>query len=106
MKQRVIRSDESVRDVVEIADYIAQDNYSAALRFLDAVENTFRFLAANHEAGQTCRFGNPETEGLRVWAVERFRNYLIFYRPTDDGIVVERVRHGARNLDALFSSGN
>jgi len=29
-------------------------------------------------------------------------NYVIFYRPIEDGIVVIRVLHGARDLPELF----
>jgi len=29
-------------------------------------------------------------------------NYLIFYMPVEDGIVVVRVLHGMRDVDALF----
>ena len=102
MKRRVVRSDESKRDVVELADYIAQNNYGVSIRFLNAVEQTCEFLAANPHAGQLCQFKNPATEGLRVWAVEKFRNYLVYFRPADDGIVIERVLHGARDIEALF----
>jgi toxin ParE1/3/4 len=102
MQRRVVRSSESLRDVVELADFIARSNLDAALRFLDAVEATYQFLIANPDVGQLCRFDNPETEGLRVWPVERFPNHLVFYRSTNDGVVVERVLHGARDIEALF----
>ena len=29
-------------------------------------------------------------------------NYLLFYQPIDDGILVIRVAHGSRDLPALF----
>jgi toxin ParE1/3/4 len=29
-------------------------------------------------------------------------NYIIFYRPIDDGIEVVRILHGARDLPPLF----
>ena len=102
MRRGVIRSSESIRNVIEIADYIAQHNYTAAVRFLDAVETTCDFLAANHEVGQLCRFRNPETEGLRVWQVEGFTKHLIFYRDTHEAVVIERVLHGARDLENIF----
>jgi toxin ParE1/3/4 len=102
MARRLIRSSESLRDVIELSDYIARDSLDAAFRFLDAIESTCRFLARNSAAGQLCRFDNPETEGIRVWTVDGFRNHLIFYRETDAEVVVERVLQGSRDLESLF----
>ena len=31
-----------------------------------------------------------------------FGNYLIFYRPTQQGIVIVRVLHGSRKIENLF----
>ena len=31
-------------------------------------------------------------------------NYVIFYRPIDNGIEVARVLHGARDIDSLFGA--
>jgi toxin ParE1/3/4 len=102
MARHVVRSSESLRDVVELADYIAQSSVNAALRFLEAAEHTFSFLAENHEVGQLCNFDDPATQGLRCWPVDRFPNHLVFYRVTENAIVVERVLHGARDLLTLF----
>ncbi|MEK6735455.1 MAG: type II toxin-antitoxin system RelE/ParE family toxin [Pseudomonadota bacterium] len=35
--------------------------------------------------------------GMRKWRVKDFDNYLIFYLPHHDGILVVRVLHAARN---------
>ncbi len=43
------------------------------------------------------------SEGIRRWRVNDFENFLIFYRPIDDGIEVIRVLHGARDIESLFS---
>jgi toxin ParE1/3/4 len=105
MARRVSRKPEVRRDLVGLADYISRDNLDAALRFLDAAERTFNFLAANNQSGQQCGFQQPEIAGLRVWPIEGFRNYLVFYRPTDDGVEILRVLHGARDIEALFGGG-
>jgi plasmid stabilization system protein ParE len=39
---------------------------------------------------------------MRMTLINGFRNYLIFHIPTDYGIHIVRVLHGARDLDALF----
>jgi len=102
MEHRVSRKPEVRRDLVELSQYISNDNFDAALRFLDAAKRTFNFLATNPESGQVCRFADPESAGLRVWPMDGFRNYLIYYRPTSDGVDVARVLHGARDVEAIF----
>ncbi len=102
MAPSVSRKPEVRRDLVEYADHISRDNLDAALRFLDAAERTFKFLAANREVGQLCRFPQPELAGLRVWPIEGFGNYLVFYQPTDEGVEIWRVLHGARDIETLF----
>ena len=102
MGNRVTRQPEVRRALVEQADHISRDNLDAALRFLDAAEATFEFLASNREVGQLCAFTNQRTAGMRVWPIEGFRNYLVFYRPTKDGVDIVRVLHGARDFEAFF----
>jgi toxin ParE1/3/4 len=99
----VTRKPEVRRDLVEQADVIARGSINAAIRFLDAADATFDFLAANREIGQLCDFTHPETTGLRVWPMRGFPNHLVFYRPTGEGVDIVRVLHGARDLDSIFS---
>ena len=54
------------------------------------------------ELGQRQEFGRKELAGLRVWQVQGFENYLIFYRPIERGIEVLRVLHAARDIGAAF----
>lgn len=102
MDNRIERTPQARRDLVDLADYIAKDSFDAALRFLDAAEATFEFLARNRGAGQRCGFVGAQLAGIRVWLVDGFRNHLVFYRSTDSGIQVVRVLHGARDIDSLF----
>lgn len=90
------------RDIVECALFIAKDQPQAAERFLDAVEDTVRLLAKNPHAGRVRDFDNPRLEGLRCSSVKGFKNFLLFYFPTDEGIDVFHVYHGARDLPVLF----
>ncbi len=102
MALRVSRNPEARHDLVEIADYISNNNVDAAMRFLDRMEDTIAFLAANPHIGQTYFPTKESIPALRVWPIDGFRNHLIFFRPNDDGIEIVRVLHGARDLDALF----
>jgi len=90
-------------DLEEIAAYIGADNLDAALRVIDAIEVAFGKLAVNPELGVELKeLSKSSLQNLRMWVVPRFRNYLIFYRPTANGVEVVRVLHGARDLRNLL----
>jgi toxin ParE1/3/4 len=85
-------------DLVGIALHIAAANPAAANTWLDNLEQKCRLLATMPEMGRLRPELAPE---LRSWAVSE---YVIFYRPIVDGILVVRVLHGSRDLPALFAS--
>jgi toxin ParE1/3/4 len=87
---------------MELADYIAQSNLDAALRFLNAIDDTFHFLAGNGASIPLCNFAEDDFQAIRVWPVHGFRNYLVFFIAADDGVVIERVLHGARDVESIF----
>jgi toxin ParE1/3/4 len=90
-------TDEARQDLDEIWLYIAEDNLPAADSFLDALYDRFVLLAQQPLLGRA----RPElAPNLRSFPVG---NYVMFYRPIDDGIEVARVLHGSRDIDALFS---
>ena len=93
---RLFFSPASRRDLLQILDYIAQDNPQAATRFVDQIEQKCHSLAESPDMGFPRNELLPQ---LRVWPVG---NYLVFYRPADDGIEVVRVVHGARDIPKLF----
>lgn len=85
------------QDIEAIGDYIAQDNPVRALSF---TEDLYR---------QCCVIGDnpwlyrerPELgQSIRSCAYGR---YLILYGTTDTEVRIERVLHGARDIDNLFS---
>lgn len=79
-------------DLLEIALYIAQDNPTRALSFVDELE------AQCLRLGQAAGIGAPRPElgeGVRMLAHGR---YLIFYREHPSTIRIERVMHGARDI--------
>lgn len=85
------------RDIEEIGDYIAQDNPVRALSF---TENLYQ---------QCCLIGDnpwfyrerPEL-GLSIRSCV-YGRYLILYGTTDTEVRIERVLHGARDINSLFS---
>jgi plasmid stabilization system protein ParE len=82
--------------------FIAQDNPDAATRVFEAAYETFKTLAANPDLGRLRRFRNPRLRDVRSWHITGFENYLIFYRGVANGIQVNHVYHGARDIEALF----
>jgi len=84
-------------DLQTAARFIRRDNPSAARAFLEAVYDSFEFLARNPGRGRTrADLGFPE---VRSWRVDGFRRYLIFYRELPGRIQIWRVLHGARDLN-------
>ncbi len=93
------------RDLDGLAGYLMQEaNLEMALRFYDAAAATFEKLARMPGMGERRESANPRLDGLRVWRIDGFPNHLIFYRPTDGGIDVVRVLHGARDIDRVLDS--
>ncbi len=83
-------------DLDEIADYIAEHNPSAALREIERLYEKFRLLSANPLLGEA---RESLQRNLRAFVAG---SYVIFYVPLSDGIEVERVIHGARDIESLF----
>jgi toxin ParE1/3/4 len=89
-------------DLDEIAEYIGRSNPPAAQRFLDAFDQTAAALAALPTIGGPHESDNPRLHDVRVRAVKRFKNHLIFYRPVTGGIEVLRVLYGTRDLPSAL----
>ena len=99
MKRSVRKTPRALLDLAELSQFIARDNFESALKFLDeACEK----LAAMPGMGATREFKNPLFAAVRFWPIKGFTNYLIFYEPTNRGIKLVRVLHGARDIDAAF----
>ncbi len=83
------------RDIEDIGDYIAQDNRFAALRVVQQLRDKFEALTAMPFMG----IERPDLDkGIRMVPSG---NCIILYR-VSNGIRVERVLHGARDLDGLY----
>ena len=101
---KIIRSEETIRDVADIHLFIAMKNPAAAGRFLDALLLSFRTLAQWPEVGPRYQSNRAELSGMRFWPVRRFTNYLIFYRVTGKPrrLQIIRVLHGARDVPQVL----
>jgi toxin ParE1/3/4 len=83
-------------DLIEIWQYIAGDNLTAADRMLDRIWDGFRVIE-RFPLGGTAR---PElAPNLRCFSVG---SYVIYFRPVADGVQIAWVLLGARDVDAMF----
>jgi toxin ParE1/3/4 len=99
---RIVHGRDVFEELVNLSFYIAQDNEDAAQRFLAACDETFTFLANNKNVGATRTFRDSSLKDVRMWRVNSFEKYLVFYQPLSDGIKILHVVHSARNYNLLF----
>ena len=85
-------------DIDDIAAYIAHDSMDAALRFLDAIDDTLRLIREHPKRQALYGFRNERLHDVRRRAVIGFPKFLIFYRVSGRVVEVIRVLHGARDL--------
>jgi toxin ParE1/3/4 len=102
MPSQIQKTPQAANDLIDIASYIAEDNLDAAERFLDAAEEAFALLASMPSMGRAVIFQSPAAQGIRVWRIQGFPRYLIFYRAVAHGIEIVRVLHAARDIERLF----
>jgi toxin ParE1/3/4 len=83
-------------DLDTIADYIAQDNPTRAVSFLQEIRAQMLAVGQNPLLYQL----RPEIgEGARMAIVGR---YVILFRTMGEAVRIERVVYGGRDLLALF----
>lgn len=95
---RLIFAPLAAADLEEIGDYIALDNPPQALSFVRELRVHCRKILDNPLAFPAREDLDP---GLRVLP---YGQYLIFYRPMDTAVRVERILHGARDVGTQFTS--
>jgi toxin ParE1/3/4 len=85
-------------DLDDIAYYIfeATGSFELADRLLDSLYERFFLLATYPHAG---RQRDDLWPGMRMFPVG---DYLVLYRIDGKDVVIDRVVHGSRDLDALF----
>lgn len=90
------------KDLDEIADYIAQDNFDAALRLYDMAKATYENLAHAPRIGNPYPSVNSRLTGLLFFPIKEYPNYLVFYQVGESDILIIRVLHGARKISKLI----
>jgi toxin ParE1/3/4 len=86
----------AVEDIDVIWLHIAKDNVIAADALIDHFEENFQTLCNTPLIGPACPQLAPD--------IRRFpsRGYLIFYSVQSNELIIERIFHGARNIESLF----
>ncbi len=94
---KVVLTDEALRDLEEIGDYIARDNPERARTFVGELLAKARQLGDRPEAF-------PVVPRYAHLGVRRRVHgaYLIFYRLETERVTIIHVLHGARDCDALL----
>lgn len=82
-------------DALFYSQQIQESNPEAAIRFLQAIDDTIAGLALQPFKGRPRRFRGKDLAHIRSWRVNGFEVYLIFYRFMGTRLEVLRVRHGA-----------
>lgn len=89
-------SDAAIQDLNEICEYIAYSNPKAASKLFDEIRQKCKLVASFPNMGKSYGRLIPNLRGFVV------DDYIIFYYPNEDGIIVTRVASGYRDLESLF----
>jgi toxin ParE1/3/4 len=91
MAREIIRRPQAYRDLIEIWDFIAADNETAADRMLARIDEVLRMLRDRPLLGRERR---ELAQGLPSFPVG---SYVLYYLPLSNGIELVRVRSGYRD---------
>ena len=83
-------------DLEEIAAHVGAQSPRAAVRLLTRLRALCRRISEHPFSHQACDEVRP---GLRRAVL---RPYLVFFTVDQDGVRIERILHGARDLPSLF----
>lgn len=97
---KIVRLPQALVDLVEMADYIAEDSVDAADRFFDAFEASVETIRRTPRIGTVRLFG--ERLEVRMWPIKGFRKCLIFYTSSSNEVTILRVIHSARDYTRFF----
>ena len=84
------------RDLNNIWLYIADEDSAATNRQIDRFSEIFTAIVASPRVG----VGSSEIAAhLRRFVVDQ---YVVFYSINDTAVIIERILHSARDIEALF----
>jgi toxin ParE1/3/4 len=83
-------------DLREIWNYVASHSERQADRLLDELTARFQDLA-----DQPLLMGSTDIVYGTRYRISQVRDYVVFYEPDADGVVIARVIHGARDIESM-----
>jgi toxin ParE1/3/4 len=96
-KRTVLRT-RADRDVEEAIDfYLGEGARSAALKFIDALEQALGEIEHHPAIGSSRYAAELGLPGLRCWQGKGYP-HLVFYIEREDAVDVWRVLHGSRDI--------
>ena len=94
---RIVLSEAARDDRREITAFTVQRfGIGQARRLRNQFQTTLNNLAESPLIGRTHEELDPPGRSFRYFAL--MKSFIIVYEPTDDGIRIARILHGARNL--------
>ena len=89
-------SEKADQDLERLTEYIAQDNYIAAEKWLDGIYKKCKTIANSPFIGRK----RPELgKNIRSFPVGKF---VIFYQPFEDEVIIARILRGAMDITETF----
>ena len=96
----VVPREQANRDVDGVlAYYLVENPESAALGFVDALEQAYTHISRHPNTGSPRYAHELNLPGLRFWPLTPYP-YFVFYVERTDHIDVWRVLHGQRDIPA------
>ena len=87
------------QDLIDIFDYIKQDDPTAAVEFIDKIDETITKLESYPNIGVVPKDDRLELLGYRMLVIQ---NYLVFYAVREDIVEIRRIIHGSRKYSFLL----
>jgi toxin ParE1/3/4 len=96
---KIVKLPQALQDLIEIGEYIAQDDIEMADRFFDAFEETVEALRKLPKIGSQRQH---RTGPVRMWLIKGFERCLIFYSETNKEVVILRIIHASRDYSKFI----
>ena len=96
------RGSRFLEDYAEIVRRLCEANPDAADEFCEAIEQALKLLTLHPQIG--AKAGYRHAPEVRKWVIQRFSNYLLFYKEETDGVLIIRLLHGAQDLPPLIGN--
>ncbi|MEM9805645.1 MAG: type II toxin-antitoxin system RelE/ParE family toxin [Cyanobacteria bacterium P01_D01_bin.56] len=102
MAKRILFRPKASQDIDEHYKFIDGNNPDAALAFFDAVRETVAQIARMPGIGSLYPVNQPSLQGIRKWAVKRYKKYLIFYFEREDAVEIVRILYASQDISSIF----